>query len=318
MKKLHKHLATACAALALLLQIPAGAAAQQRLPTPIAPQPAPAEQTEPGEQGEASGPALWKLRDADTVVYLFGTVHALPVDTQWLGPVIADALDSADELVTEVDLSDTSHIRTQFMARALLPDGTKLRDLLEQEDRQAYEAAMVSIGLPPAAFDRYKPWYAAMAMSLLPMAKAGFSPHTGVEAVLDERHKAPERKRTALESAEYQLELFDSLPMDAQIAYLRDVSKAVPDMGGNLGEMVASWLKGDAEALANLINRDNSDPLVMEHLLFQRNRQWAEWIEARMAEPGTVFLAVGAGHLAGPGSVQDELAARGLAVSRLQ
>ena len=305
-------MAATLGALSLLFQVPAGATGQLRLPTPIPPQPASAEQAQP------SGPALWKLGDDDTVIYLFGTVHALPATTEWLSPVIGHALDSAEELVTEVDLSDTHHVREQFLARALLPEGQNLRNLLSQDDKLAYEAAMAGIGLPLAAFDRYKPWYAAMAMSLLPMAKAGFSPAAGVEAVLGKRHDAPGHKRTALESAEYQLDLFDSLPLQAQIAYLRDVSTAVPDMSGNLGEMVETWLKGDADGLAELINKNNSDPVLLEHLLFQRNRAWADWIEARLASPGTVFMAVGAGHLAGPGSVQDELAARGFAVSRIQ
>ena len=30
------------------------------------------------------GPALWKVADKDTTIYLFGTVHALPKDVPWM------------------------------------------------------------------------------------------------------------------------------------------------------------------------------------------------------------------------------------------
>ena len=66
------------------------------------------------------------------------------------------------------------------------------------------------------------------------------------------------------------------------------------------------------------MNAEESDAGLTELLLTQRNKAWADWIKARLDKPGTVFMAVGAGHLAGPGSVQDQLSARGLAATRLQ
>ena len=54
-----------------------------------------------------------------------------------------------------------------------------------------------------------------------------------------------------------------------------------------------------------------------EALVARRNTRWADWVEARMAQPGTVFVAVGAGHLAGKGSVQALLGEKGLTVERV-
>jgi uncharacterized protein YbaP (TraB family) len=53
-------------------------------------------------------------------------------------------------------------------------------------------------------------------------------------------------------------------------------------------------------------------------LLTDRNRTWATWLKARLAQPGTIFVAVGAGHLAGKDSVQDVLARSGVTVTRVQ
>jgi uncharacterized protein len=53
-------------------------------------------------------------------------------------------------------------------------------------------------------------------------------------------------------------------------------------------------------------------------LLVRRNKAWAQWIRARLDQPGTAFIAVGAGHLGGEGSVQDQLKALGVESARVQ
>jgi uncharacterized protein YbaP (TraB family) len=85
-----------------------------------------------------------------------------------------------------------------------------------------------------------------------------------------------------------------------------------------LDQMVSEWAKGDADRLAELMNEGMDDPAVAEALLYRRNANWAEWIKARLDQPGSVFIAVGAGHLAGARSVQDCLAQQGIAVIRVK
>ncbi|RYD49809.1 MAG: TraB/GumN family protein, partial [Sphingomonadales bacterium] len=109
------------------------------------------------------------------------------------------------------------------------------------------------------------------------------------------------------------------LSMPAQRALLAETVKALPDAGKMLDQAVAAWSAGDADRLGALINDDvAASPEVAQALLFSRNQRWAEWIARRMARPGTVFVAVGAGHLAGSGGVQDELAKRGMKVDRVR
>jgi uncharacterized protein YbaP (TraB family) len=80
-----------------------------------------------------------------------------------------------------------------------------------------------------------------------------------------------------------------------------------------LQEMVAAWSSGDLERLASMMNESlRSQPALGKLLLTDRNEKWANWIAARMAQPGTIFVAVGAGHLGGPDSVQAFLAKKGL------
>ncbi|KHL26019.1 hypothetical protein PK98_05555 [Croceibacterium mercuriale] len=265
--------------------------------------------------GAVPGPALWQVVDEDTTIYLFGTVHALPQGTQWLDPRIQRAFDTSDELVTEVDLATIRNSGASLAGAGMLPEGQSLRDLMQPDNREAFEAALVTLGLPVEAFDRMEPWLAAMSLSLLPVVRAGYQADAGVESAL--AGKAEGKRRSGLERIEDQIALFDTLPMAAQLAYLDQAVNQVPSASTSLDAMVAEWLAGDAEDLAALINAEMTDSDLHARLLTRRNANWSTWIADRLAQPGTVFVAVGAGHLAGRGSVQEQLRKRGLRVTRV-
>lgn len=268
----------------------------------------------------AAGPALWKLQDEDTTIYLFGTIHILPKDKVWLTPAIDRALDSSDTLVTEIPTGpETDALAARLIGeKGTLPEGTTVRSLLDPAQLAKYETAMGKLGLPVNAFDTYEPWMGALNFSLLPSMLAGYSPEEGVEKVLG-KEAAPGVARGALETLEFQFSIFDELPQEAQIEYMIAAADMVDEMAPFLDAMVEEWLAGDPEGLAELLNQDlESDPVIAERLLYGRNAHWAEWIDERMDEPGTVFIAVGAGHLAGEKSVQDLLEQRGFAITRVQ
>ncbi|HMP56361.1 MAG TPA: TraB/GumN family protein [Novosphingobium sp.] len=263
-------------------------------------------------------PALWKVADEDTTIWLFGTVHALPADLSWYRGEVAIAFEGSDELVTEIDAVEPARMQAVVLEKAVLPRGQSLRDQLASDQRARLEDALRSLGLPLATMDRFEPWYAAIALATLPIQRSGYVADHGVENVLATRARALGKPRGALGTPEYQLGLFDELPDEVQKRYLMEIVRALPELSGLLGRIVEAWTSGDADKLAVLMHEQEDDPAIMEALMFRRNRAWADWIAARLEQPGEVFLAVGAGHLAGPGSVQDELAARGVAVRRVQ
>ena len=266
----------------------------------------------------AAGPALWKVADQDTTIYLFGTVHALPKDVVWYTGPVAEALTSAQVLVTEVPVGELTKpaVQQAFVAKAQLPAGQSLREMLGSEQRATYEAALTKLGLPVSAFDRFEPWFAAMTLAALPLLKGGYSLEAGVESAIE--GKAGPKARDALETVEGQLRIFDEMPLEDQKTYLVSVAGQVDRVVPSMNSMVAAWAKGDAERLAALMNDELDDPKLADRLLYARNRDWAKWVRARLADPGTVFIAVGAGHLAGANSVQDYLTKAGTAVVRIQ
>lgn len=263
-------------------------------------------------------PALWKVSDPDTTIYLFGTIHALPKGVDWFAGPIAATFETSDELVTEIAGSDATDVQALTARIALLPAGQSLRDGLSPSERKAFEAALAFNGLPANAYDRFEPWFAAVALSNLPLMKAGYDPSMGVEALLDTKAKALKRPHTGLETPEYQLGLFDALPAQTQQNYLNEIVKHTPTISRELIAIVDEWKRGNAEKLAELMNADEDDPYLVAVLLTNRNHAWAQWIKQRMERPGKVFVAVGAGHLAGRGSVLDQLRALGFTATRLQ
>ena len=264
-------------------------------------------------------PALWRVKDADTTIYLFGTVHVLKPGTEWFQGGIKRAFDGSDELVLEiVEPEDPQAMAASMAHTALARDGVKLSDRLCAEERGKYQAAMVANGLPWQIFEAFNPWMAGMALSVQPLEKLGYKADLGAEKTLTAAAKAAGKKIGALETVEQQLGYFAGLPMESQVKFLNATVDGLPDMDAEFARLIAHWKEGDPEKLAAEMNESlETTPELAQVLLIQRNANWAKWIKGRLAQPGTVFIAVGAGHLAGRGSVQDQLKALGVASARV-
>jgi hypothetical protein len=266
----------------------------------------------------AKGPALWKVADEDTTIYLFGTVHILPEGIEWYDTTIATALEGSDMLVTEIPMDPASEAAMGQLAQSkgTLPAGTTLRSLLTPEQTTTYEAALAKIGAPVGAFDPFKPWLAGLTLSILPLMQQGYTPGAGVEKVL--LSKIGDKPQGALETAEFQLGIFDGMDQASQVTFLMEAAEGMDEVAPMLDRMVSEWAQGNPDQLAAVMNEGMTDPAVAEALLYSRNANWAEWIDARLDQPGTVFIAVGAGHLAGAKSVQDYLTEKGITTMRVK
>lgn len=297
-------------AAALLAFLGPATLAQQAQPAAPAPAAAPVQRV--------ATPALWKVSDKDTTIYLFGTIHLLPEGIDWYHGKLATAFESSGELVTELPDIPAGEAASLSISMGTLPAGQSLRAGMTTDELARYEGAMKSLGLPVGAFDRFKPWFAAVALAIVPLQRAGYSMDNGIETQLDKRNKALGRPRYGLETLEYQLGIFDGLPEPVQRKYLFDVIDAVPTIPQDIGKMVDAWVKGDAAELAVLLNSETDDPALYDALLTKRNKNWAVWIDNRLDKPGVVFIAVGAGHLGGKDSVQELLRKQKIKAVRVQ
>ena len=259
-------------------------------------------------------PALWSVRDDDTTIYLFGTVHVLKPGVQWFDGGVKRAFDGSDELVLEIlEPTDAQAMATTMAQAAMARDGVTLSDRLNPDLRQRYQAAMTANGLPWQMFEAFNPWMAGMALSVQPLEKLGYQAELGAEKTLTVAAKAAGKRVSALETVEQQLGYFAGLPMAQQVKFLDATVDGLPDMDSQFARLIRHWQQGDPERLAQEMNESlEATPELTQVLLIDRNIKWAQWIKGRLAQPGTVFVAVGAGHLAGKGSVQDQLEQIGL------
>ena len=264
-------------------------------------------------------PALWSVRDDDTTIYLFGTVHVLKPGVQWFDGGVKRAFDGSDELVLEIlEPTDPQAMATTMAQAAMARDGIKLSDRLSSDLRQRYQAAMTANGLPWQMFEAFNPWMAGMALSVQPLEKLGYQAELGAEKTLTVAAKAAGKRVSALETVEQQLGYFAGLPMAQQVKFLGVTIDGLPDMDSQFARLIRHWQQGDPERLAQEMNESlEATPELAQVLLIDRNIKWAQWIKGRLAQPGTVFVAVGAGHLAGKGSVQDQLDRIGLGSVRV-
>lgn len=270
------------------------------------------------QETKDADPALWVVKDADTTIYLFGTVHVLKPGLSWFDEGVKAAFDKSDELVLEMLEPDAATMQGLIMKTAVNPSGPTLTEKLPADKRDAFGKALADVGVPPAALDRVDPWFAAVTLTMAGLPKLGYDPASGAERTLATAAKTANKQLIGLETAEQQLGFFDGLPEPLQVKFLVSTIDDYAKMGTQLDKMVTSWSAGDPEALGRVMNEELSDtPEIAKVLLTDRNARWAEWIGNRLEKPGTVFIAVGAGHLAGADSVQDQLAKYKLTAARV-
>ena len=288
-------------------------------------QPAPAAATTPAAQAARpdADPAMWVVRDQDTTIYLFGTFHLLDGRADWFNDEVRQAFDQAGELVFEIDLpADPAQIQQAMqplIARyAVDSQGRKLSDRLTPEQNRKLNEVLATAGAPAGAFDSFEPWFVNMALSSIVAQRLGMSAESGAESVLKAAAAGRTMRLGAVETIEGQIQMLDSMSDELQLAQLRETLDDFEQAQQLLPRMLTVWNSGDAEGIDRILNEGlNNNPQLRRTMLGARNERWAEWIDQRMDQPGTVFMAVGAGHLVGSDSVQSFLARRNIQSQRV-
>ncbi len=237
-------------------------------------------------------PAMFVVRDADTTIFLFGTFHALDGDAHWFETGVRGAFERSNELVLET----------------LLPEGPNAA----QEIRQTVSAPSVA---PSAAF------LTTTRMAINAGRAQGMQVDNGADTVLRHVAEAEGKPVEQLETLQLQLNMFNHLraasPMKSAKAG-QPVDASAQNLAQAMAEMESAWKRGDQSVFVRMLDQlDNASPETYRMMFTERNARWADWIAARLQTPGTVFVAVGAGHLAGKDSVLVRLAEKGIESQRV-
>lgn len=265
-------------------------------------------------------PALWRIADEDTTIWLFGTIHVLPAGFEWRSERIDAAIAASDELVIETVLSgDTSESAMLLMRLGVAPNLPPIAERIPAEHREQL-AAMIARGPFPESFlNGLETWAASLMLVGVTLNDLGLDPENGVEEQLEIAFRVANKPISGFETPAQQLGYFDQLPEDAQRHFLTTVIDTPDDIRAEFDAMLEAWVHGDEAAIAATFDDELSySEVLREALLGRRNADWARQIAARLDQPGTVFVAVGAGHLVGRDSVQDFLAEQGIRTQRVQ
>lgn len=307
--KLNARLKSALLTTALLFTAPVAA---QQAATPAAP-------AQPATETRDADPALWVVRDDDTTIYLFGTMHLLRPGLSWFDEAVADAFNASGELVVEVNL-DTAGMAAlgpAMLAAAQNPSST-LTSRMTEEQRTQYIAGMQRMGIPYQQLEGFDAWFVALQFALGLSQRAGLDPNSGADKALMEAARTRGIPISGLETGEQQVGFFEAVPESEQIAGILQILNDIPAAVAVFDRMGTAWAAGNADDTAALLTESRVIAPEQHRVIFtDRNRRWADALQARMAQPGTVFVAVGAGHLAGDDSVQAFLAQRGLTATRV-
>lgn len=274
----------------------------------------------PAPPRAAGEPALWVVRDADSTIYLFGTIHIRKPGAEWGGPTAKAALESAHEVWTEISLDDTAQAKLQeaFQRLGLDPEHSLSQQVAPERRAQLAQVA-AALNLPPGRIDYFKPWVAAITVSLAPMVQAGYDGEAGVDKLISRAARTDSKRMRAFETAEQQMQMLAGLPTEVQLQMLYDALDKYQEGPGELQALETAWESGDENTIHTTVSQDMivKYPVLYDTLFRRRNAAWADILTKELAGSGIAFVAVGAGHLSGPDSVQHFLEARGHPVERV-
>lgn len=262
-------------------------------------------------------PALWIVRDADSEMVLFGSMHLLPPGLPWRPKALDDALAQADDLWFELPVDPATEQEAARLALRLgvLPPGPGLYEQLPEQSRLRLGRLAAKYGLPPNVLDQIKPWFAEIMLVTTMLGAEGAAAAHGVEQQVSATAPAGVRRR-ALETAEDQLLAFDHVPMDEQLNSLAFNMWIIEEDRTAFDRLVAAWMAGDlatleAEAVAPL---EAVAPSLYQRLIVARNADWLAQLQDRLEGSGRTVVVVGAGHLVGEVGLPERLRALGYEV----
>lgn len=264
---------------------------------------------------------LWEIsgKNLKQPSYLFGTIHMIGKKDFMLTDVTKNSLYKTQRVTFEINMEEMSDfsVLMPLMMKAFMADGTTLRDLLSEEDYKVVKAHFEEIGLPLVMLERIKPMFLS-AMGSGDMAEMQTSGETvSYEMELMKIAKDQKKEIAGLETAEFQMSMFDSIPYETQAQMLVESIKSGSEGDDQFNQLVELYKNQDLIGLQQMLEGDSETKQYEDLLLVQRNKNWIP-VMAKMMTDRPTFFAVGAGHLAGEKGVIALLRAEGYSVKALK
>jgi uncharacterized protein YbaP (TraB family) len=271
-----------------------------------------------GAGAASADPAMWVVKDADSTVYLLGTIHVMKPGVNWRSEKLDAALKSSDELWMEADLEADPAIVQTYALNFGMDSQRSLASLVGEANFSKFIELAKRYDIPTRDLHQMRPWLASMLLSRAQIVSIGYDPALGVDSTLEKAAIAANKPIKPFETASQQMGYLADMPDKVSAEMLVQTLDEVNDGAALIDEMQAAWLAGDVKKLQR-IGPDKmraEAPELFDAILVQRNTAWVKQIDAMMKGSGTQFIAVGAAHLVGKDSVLEQLGKLGYKVQR--
>lgn len=284
-----------------------------------------------GELEQGSKGFLWRVTGGENPGYLVGTIHVARESMYPLDPDLERAVTEADYIGLELDLTKVDQLAfAAFVAeKALLTDGTTLRDHVGEDDYEKFQATVKkSLGIVGAsAFDKYEPWYAAMTLEGLPAMK--YQGTDGIDVHLAKEAHEHGKTVIELESAESQIGIFDGFADELQRLYFHQTVQGAAQASIGYKQLLDMWTLGEVKILEQMHEAyvkegkktmGDAFEAFDDALLVGRNKGMAEKIDdyLRDGEAGTYLFAVGSLHMVGEHGLVEALESKGYELAYIE
>lgn len=257
---------------------------------------------------------LWKVsgNGLDTPSYLFGTMHILCEQDIVNKPGFQQALAESRSLVMELNPTDPA-IMQEMQQLAVNPGFENIYSDLPEEDFNLIDAFLTGkYGAGLAKMGVLKPF------TLTSMVTMGFldcEVPFSLETYLAEAAGTKGIPVIGLETASFQVGIFDQIPKDVQI---QEIIRNLKDNTGKkeMDEMLAVYASGDLNRIYAFMSKNDMMQAFQAVILDNRNVTWIPTL-ADLFKEGTSFVAVGAGHLPGELGVINLLKQKGYTVEAI-
>lgn len=245
--------------------------------------------------------------------YLFGTIHIIGEKDFFFPKAFEKALKKTSRLVMEIDIADIAG-QISALNKVMLDSGRTLADLYTAEEydfirQTAIDSLQVDIGM----FATMKPVFVQQAIMTGPFGEETESYELHL-AGLALKHGIP---TAGLETVSEQMAILDSIPLQVQADMLLESMKNLSASDHVVNEMIKHYKAQNLDSLYALFEGDKDYSQFQGSLLDNRNRKWIPLIEQFMKE-APAFIAVGAGHLGGPGGLIRLLREKGYTVTAVR
>jgi len=260
---------------------------------------------------------MWKVEKGETPLFLLGSIHALREDAYPLPPAIEAAFAGVEVAVFEIDLDDMTKAAIKMMSAGSLEKGRTLEEVVGPKTWSEFEARVEGLGFRASLYQGMKPWMAALTVAAFELTQHGYLAAAGLDAYFSQRADDTGKERLALETAEFQVDLFADLSPEQSLAFLvytlEDLALMIPEMD----RLYLDWRAGSVKSVEDaLLEGFEEFPDVFEKMIANRNRAWMPQIEELLAGDRDAMVVVGSAHLVGEQGVVNLLREKGYTVEQ--